>query len=96
MDGQDVGQDADSMRADLGKTKLQLPLSCDPPGSNNPPKQLVWIVSRILVDVPLVFGQPPALYVTRSRTIMRASVKASGLSKSSRLLITLSTTLVPK
>jgi hypothetical protein len=28
------------------KTKLQLPLSCDPPGPGNPPKQLVWIVSQ--------------------------------------------------
>ena len=25
--------------------KLQLPMSCDPPGPNNPPKRLVWIVS---------------------------------------------------
>ena len=24
--------------------KLLLPLSCDPLGSNNPPKQLVWVV----------------------------------------------------
>src|SRR5690349_9561192 len=28
-------------------TKLQLPLSCDPPGPTNPAKQLVWIVSSI-------------------------------------------------
>jgi hypothetical protein len=27
------------------KGKLQLPLSCDPPGPANPVKQLVWIVS---------------------------------------------------
>jgi len=26
-------------------SKLQLPLSCDPPGPGNPTKQLVWIVS---------------------------------------------------
>lgn len=26
------------------KSKLQLPLSCDPPGPANPVKQLVWIV----------------------------------------------------
>ncbi|KAL8916972.1 MAG: hypothetical protein Q9208_008227 [Pyrenodesmia sp. 3 TL-2023] len=25
-------------------TKLQLPASCDPPGPNNPPEQLVWVV----------------------------------------------------
>lgn len=31
------------------KTKLQLPLSCDPPGLSNPPKQLVWIVSSSIV-----------------------------------------------
>lgn len=27
-------------------SRLQLPMSCDPPGPSNPPKQLVWIVSR--------------------------------------------------
>lgn len=26
--------------------KVELPSSCDPPGPNNPPKQLVWIVSQ--------------------------------------------------
>ena len=26
--------------------KLQLPMSCDPPGPTNPLKQLVWIVSE--------------------------------------------------
>ena len=26
------------------KSKLQLPLSCDPPGPQNPPKQRVWVV----------------------------------------------------
>ena len=26
--------------------KLQLPMSCDPPGPQNPPKQLVWVVSN--------------------------------------------------
>ena len=26
-------------------SKLQLPMSCDPPGPGNPAKQLVWIVS---------------------------------------------------
>lgn len=31
--------------ADSGKLKLQLPLSCDPPGPGNPAKQMVWIVS---------------------------------------------------
>lgn len=30
------------------KSKLQLPLSCDPPGPGNPAKQLVWIVSLFL------------------------------------------------
>jgi hypothetical protein len=29
------------------KGKLQLPLSCDPPGPANPAKPLVWIVSLI-------------------------------------------------
>jgi len=27
-----------------GRPKLQLPMSVDPPGLNNPPKQLVWVV----------------------------------------------------
>lgn len=31
---------------------VELPASCDPPGPNNPPKQLVWIVS--LFPQPLV------------------------------------------
>jgi hypothetical protein len=26
--------------------KVELPSSCEPPGPNNPPKQLVWIVSQ--------------------------------------------------
>ena len=26
---------------------LQLPVSCDPPGVNNPAKQLVWVVSEL-------------------------------------------------
>jgi hypothetical protein len=44
MEGQDGGQDAKQVARLTGK--LQLPLSCDPPGPDNPPKQLVWIVSR--------------------------------------------------
>lgn len=28
------------------ESKVELPSSCDPPGPNNPPKQLVWIVSQ--------------------------------------------------
>lgn len=46
MDGQDGGQDAGGLSPESAqKAKLQLPMSCDPPGPNNPPKQLVWIVS---------------------------------------------------
>ena len=30
------------------KPKLQLPMSCDPPGPGNPAKQMVWIVSVVL------------------------------------------------
>jgi len=33
------------------KSKLQLPLSCDPPGPANPAKRLVWIVSRKVVSL---------------------------------------------
>lgn len=29
-----------------GLAKLQLPMSCDPPHVGNPPKPLVWLVSR--------------------------------------------------
>ena len=36
------------------KAKLQLPVSCDPPGPANPPKQLVWIVSYYPIHLPLV------------------------------------------
>lgn len=35
--------------------KVGLPLSCDPPGPNNPPKQLVWIVSRWLFSLLTCF-----------------------------------------
>ncbi|KAI4175890.1 MAG: hypothetical protein LQ346_008008, partial [Caloplaca aetnensis] len=35
-------------------TKLQLPASCDPPGPNNPPEQVVWVGSSS--DVDQVFG----------------------------------------
>jgi hypothetical protein len=40
---------AEAMSPDSGsnsnaKSKLQLPMSCDPPGPSNPVKQLVWIV----------------------------------------------------
>jgi len=46
MEPRNGGEEADTMQAASGSktTKLQLPLSCDPPGPNNPPKQLVWIV----------------------------------------------------
>lgn len=33
----------------LHNHKLQLPLSCDPPGPSNPPKQLVWVVGILLM-----------------------------------------------
>jgi hypothetical protein len=51
MDGEGelngAGQIADMSSPTEGgsKGKLQLPLSCDPPGPGNPVKQLVWIVS---------------------------------------------------
>jgi NAD(P)-dependent dehydrogenase (short-subunit alcohol dehydrogenase family) len=44
MEGGDGGQNGDSMPKD-GRSKLQLPLSCDPPGAANPAKQLIWLVS---------------------------------------------------
>lgn len=51
MDVQDRGQNehnnGESISMETVKTKLQLPLSCDPPGPNNPPKQLIWIVSAL-------------------------------------------------
>lgn len=37
--------DTESPTSGLPNPKLQLPLSCDPAGPHNPPKQLVWIVS---------------------------------------------------
>lgn len=33
------------------KSKLQLPMSCDPPGPGNPAKQLVWIVSPSFIYI---------------------------------------------
>jgi hypothetical protein len=46
MEAQDGGLDVKTTLLDVAKTagKLQLPLSCDPPGLDNPPKQFVWIV----------------------------------------------------
>jgi hypothetical protein len=42
----DENDDNTTMSSDSSKPlKLQLPVSCDPPGPSNPPKQLVWIVS---------------------------------------------------
>lgn len=41
----------ESKSPDRGKSKLQLPLSCDPPGPTNPTKQLVWIVSYRLLPL---------------------------------------------
>lgn len=32
-------------------TKLQLPASCDPPGPQNPPEQLVWVVCLRLLPM---------------------------------------------
>jgi hypothetical protein len=32
-------------------SKLQLPVSCDPPGPGNPAKQLVWIVHPLLHSI---------------------------------------------
>jgi hypothetical protein len=55
MDAQDGAQfeqsqnNGEAMSPDSTKSKLQLPLSCDPPGPANPAKQLVWIVSRLFV-----------------------------------------------
>ena len=51
MDTQDGAQSPDgaAMSPDSGRGKLQLPLSCDPPGLGNPAKQLVWIVSGIFI-----------------------------------------------
>jgi hypothetical protein len=37
--------------ASSDRPKLQLPLSVDPPGPNNPPQQLVWVVSSPIVIV---------------------------------------------
>jgi len=47
MDGHDGGVDEkEIMSEDTGSkpTKLQLPVSCEPPGPSNPAKPLVWIV----------------------------------------------------
>jgi hypothetical protein len=41
-------QNGDAMSPESNKTKLQLPMSCDPPGPGNPQKQLVWIVSYLV------------------------------------------------
>jgi hypothetical protein len=54
MEAQDGGhyeqtRNGDAMSPESNKTKLQLPLSCEPPGTGNPAKQLVWIVSLISV-----------------------------------------------
>lgn len=62
MEAQDGGhfegtQNGDTMSPDSIKTKLQLPMSCDPPGPGNPPKQLVWIVSYL--PIPKSLSQLP-------------------------------------
>tara|TARA_R110002060_G_scaffold4396_15_gene6963 strand:+ start:457 stop:654 length:198 start_codon:yes stop_codon:yes gene_type:complete len=40
----DITGDA-AMSPDSSKSKLQLPVTCDPPGPGNPAKQMVWVVS---------------------------------------------------
>jgi hypothetical protein len=53
MEDQDGGHrdlNGDAMSPESSKTKLQLPMSCDPPGLANPPKQLVWIVSTAFIS----------------------------------------------
>jgi hypothetical protein len=55
MDAQDDGGQAvengdgeiKPMSPESSKAKLQLPMSVDPPGPSNPPKQLVWIVGSL-------------------------------------------------
>jgi hypothetical protein len=50
-------RDVGRMSPELGKsTKLQLPMSCDPPGPGNPAKQLVWVVSRRFIFVMPLFS----------------------------------------
>jgi len=42
-----ISGNGDVTSPESAKPKLQLPLSCDPPGPSNPAKQLVWIVSGV-------------------------------------------------
>jgi hypothetical protein len=67
MDPQDAAQfeqchnNGEAMSPESSKSKLQLPLSCDPPGPANPAKQLVWIVSGLYT--PLCSLNCVVLYV---------------------------------
>ena len=63
MDIQDVGGSIDQYNGDAmspegstgTKSKLQLPVSCDPAGQGNPPKQLVWIVGTEFLITDYLF-----------------------------------------
>ncbi|KFY17705.1 hypothetical protein V492_00451 [Pseudogymnoascus sp. VKM F-4246] len=48
LPGSEVGAKQPDLNASPGRArhelKVELPSSCDPPGLNNPPKQLVWII----------------------------------------------------
>ncbi|KFY36252.1 hypothetical protein V494_05180 [Pseudogymnoascus sp. VKM F-4513 (FW-928)] len=48
LPGSDGGAQQPDLNASPGRArhelKVELPSSCDPPGPNNPPKQLVWII----------------------------------------------------
>jgi hypothetical protein len=50
-----------AMSPDSSKTKLQLPLSCDPPGPSNLSKQLVWIVSAVFSYYISYRGKPKVI-----------------------------------
>jgi hypothetical protein len=46
FDALDFSSRYDEVMAEASKNKLSLPLSVDPPGPANPPRQLVWIVGN--------------------------------------------------
>jgi len=51
---QDQSQNGDDSSPGSHKSRLQLPMSCDPPGPGNPAKQLVWIVSSPKAAKPMM------------------------------------------
>ena len=78
MEAQGGGQNKqtsneESKSPERSKTKLQLPVSCDPPGPANLPKQLVWIVSYHFMPLCVIARDEGSLSIKLNIILVRSS-----------------------